>query len=64
VKQTAKIDNRGERCNLHLGELVRGTASNLGNTEESELCFELLQLGQQLCLGLFPQLMNLYPCFL
>ena len=44
---------------IHLGQLVGGTASDLGYAEESELGLEILQLRQKVGLGLLPQLVYL-----
>lgn len=52
---------RQERRNVHLGELVGGTAGDLGDTEEGELRLEVLELALQLRLVLPPQLVHLDP---
>lgn len=46
---------------LDLGELVGGTAGDLGDTEEGELRLEVLELALQLRLVLPPQLVHLDP---
>lgn len=46
---------------VHLGELVRSATGDLGDAEEGELRLEVLQLVQQIDLGLLPQFMNLNP---
>lgn len=48
---------------LHFGELVGGSTSDLGNSEKSELCLQILQLAQKICLGFVPQLVDLDPRF-
>ena len=45
--------------NLHLGELVWGASSDLGNTQSSQLLLELLQLCLELTLALVAQLVRL-----
>ena len=50
--------------NFDLGEFVRSTAGDLGNAEEGELRLEILELAQELGLGL-PSLSSLrLPSFL
>jgi hypothetical protein len=46
---------------LHLGELVGGAASDLGDTEERQFGLELLELRLQLRPALPPQLVHLNP---
>ena len=45
----------------HLGELVGGSAGDLGHAEEGELGLELLELRLQLRLVLHPELVHLDP---
>ena len=59
-----KLKLNGLKEESHFGELVGGSASDLGDAKESKFCFEILQLVQKLLLRFVPQLVNLNPRFL
>lgn len=61
IQKVISQERGRERERVHLGELVRGTAGDLSDAEESELSLEILQLAQQIRLRLLSQLMNLHP---
>lgn len=63
TQKNSKIQkNAVELVILHLGELVGGAAGDFGDAEEGELRLEILELAQEIGLGLPPQLMDLDSC--
>ena len=51
----------GDGDRVHLGELVGGTAGDLGDAEEAELVLEVLELVMKLRPRLPPELVDLNP---
>lgn len=52
-----------ERESVHLGELIWGTTSDLGDAKERKFCFQILQLIQKVCFCFLPELVNLDSSF-
>jgi len=61
IETKKRDEGQGAIKHAHLGELVGGSAGDLGHAEEGELGLELLELRLQLRLVLHPELVHLDP---